>query len=161
LVSAFAETPLRAWLSLGLMCSAACAGYNIIMAYNTMYRVGTRSHGIEVGHGSQGCDGDIATCTILSNLGGWGSLAGEEEVIPCAHVYIVNNVLYNPAGVQSLWQHFSIRGEAGLLTVHGYPCAHGPLQRSHTCLATPSAHVRTPMPAPPLYHPRSCYPQCR
>jgi hypothetical protein len=32
-------------------------GFNVIMAHNTLYRVGARSHLVEFVHGSQGCDG--------------------------------------------------------------------------------------------------------
>ena len=36
-------------------------GYDILMAHNTMYRVGSRSHVIEAGFGSRSCDGDAAS----------------------------------------------------------------------------------------------------
>lgn len=86
-------------------------GYNILMAYNTMYRVGQRSHVIEAVHGLRGCDGDTARCNANRAAGGWGTATGGgEEPIPNRNVYIYNNIVYNPTGYQSQWQHFAIYG---------------------------------------------------
>ncbi|MFM7677926.1 MAG: hypothetical protein ACKO83_03640, partial [Roseiflexaceae bacterium] len=90
-------------------------GYNILLAYNTLYHVGTRSHGLEVVFGGRSCDGDTnAATTCSANLarGGWGTttLHTDGEPIPNRNVFIYNNVLYNPPGVQSQWQHLSIAG---------------------------------------------------
>lgn len=87
-------------------------GYNIVMAYNTLYRVGQRDHLIEFNFGSQGCDGDTTqttpghtlaeNCTTYQAAGGWGDrTSGEQAVIPNKHVYVYNNVFYNPAGYVS------------------------------------------------------------
>ena len=86
-------------------------GLNILMANNTMYRVGSRSHVIEVGFGSRSCDGDIARCAQYVSLGGWGpsSTGWDASVdIPNKNVTIVNNVVMNPNEYRSMWQHFSI-----------------------------------------------------
>ncbi len=87
-------------------------GYNILFAYNTAYRVGARSHVIEVAHGGHGCDGEIALCSEHNRQGGWGpDGAGEEQpVVPSRHVAIYNNLFLNPAGTQSQWQHFFVDG---------------------------------------------------
>ena len=88
-------------------------GMNILMANNTMYRVGSRSHVIEVGFGSRSCDGDIARCAQYLSLGGWGpsSTGWEASIdIPNKNVTIVNNVVMNPSGYKSMWEHFSIPG---------------------------------------------------
>jgi hypothetical protein len=86
-------------------------GYNILMAYNTFYKVGSRSHGIEVVFGSRSCDGVISQCQAHRNLDGWGPIITDiEEPIPNRNVFIVNNVLYNPSGFRSEWQHFAIYG---------------------------------------------------
>jgi len=86
-------------------------GYNILMAYNTLYRVGKQSHVIEVALGIRGCDGDPARCNTNRAAGGWGmTKVGGEEPIPNRNIYIYNNLVYNPAGYQSQWQHFAIRG---------------------------------------------------
>jgi len=86
-------------------------GYNVLLAYNTLYRVGARSHAIEVVFGWRGCDGDTARCQANLSAGGWGSTANEpREPIPDRNVFIYNNVLYNPAGYRSEWTHFAIYG---------------------------------------------------
>jgi nitrous oxidase accessory protein NosD len=51
-------------------------GYNILLAYNTLYHVGTISHAIEVVFGLRSCDGDPLAATSRSAnlaLGGWGT----------------------------------------------------------------------------------------
>lgn len=85
-------------------------GYNILMAYNTLYRVGRRSHLIEVVPGSRSCDGDTVRCQANRALGGWGGANVDGQYIPNRNVYIYNNIVYNPTGYQSQWQHFEIRG---------------------------------------------------
>jgi hypothetical protein len=73
-------------------------GYNILYAHNTLYRVGARSHTIEVVHGSRSCDGnDAGACQPLIDLGGWGTTDEGGQFIPNRHVAIVNNVICNPA----------------------------------------------------------------
>ncbi len=86
-------------------------GYNILLAYNTLYRVGQRSHVIEVVFGARSCDGDTARCEANRLAGGWGtSVVGSDEPIPNRNVFIYNNIVYNPPGYQSQWQHFAIYG---------------------------------------------------
>lgn len=91
-------------------------GYNILLAYNTMYRVGSRDHVIGVVFGSRSCDGDGSPvdprCQQYLDAGGWGTTVvddGDNYIrIPNKNVFIYNNVVYNPAGYQSQWQHFAI-----------------------------------------------------
>ena len=83
-------------------------GYNILMAHNTMYRVGSRSHAIEVVFGLRGCDGNTTQCTANRNAGGWGPSSREEEPIPNRNVFIYNNILYNPPGFRSASEQFAI-----------------------------------------------------
>ncbi len=94
-------------------------GYNILLAHNTFYRVGERSHLLEVWFGLRSCDGQPGDdgrerCAQYLDMGGWGTTAvddGDNFVrIPNRHVYILNNVFYNPPGYQSAWQHFWIPG---------------------------------------------------
>jgi hypothetical protein len=89
-------------------------GYNILLAYNTLYRVGRRSHAIEVVFGLRGCDGDISKCQANLNAGGWGTTqrndGTNEQPIPDRNVFIYNNVLLNPSGFRSEFQHFAIYG---------------------------------------------------
>ena len=84
-------------------------GYNILMAYNTLYRVGSRSHVIEVGFGSRSCDGNQAACRAYLAQGGWGTaVIGGDEPIPNRNVFIYDNVVYNPDGYVSQWQQFAV-----------------------------------------------------
>lgn len=84
-------------------------GYNILLAYNTLYNVGTRSHVIEVVHGGRTCDGNTTQCAARLAQGGWGTTTtGGDEPIPNRNVSIYNNVVFNPDGVESQWQHFQI-----------------------------------------------------
>ena len=87
-------------------------GYNILMAYNTMYRVGKRSHCIEVVHGARKCDGNVSACQERLNQGGWGTAnpGDGSQIIPDRNIYIYNNIVYNPSGYQSGSSHFSIHG---------------------------------------------------
>ena len=86
-------------------------GYNILLAYNTLTRVGRRSHGIEVVFGERSCDGLTAQCSARVSAGGWGpDRVGVAVPIPNRNVFIFNNLLYNPPGIQSAWQHFAIYG---------------------------------------------------
>ncbi|MEI7554657.1 right-handed parallel beta-helix repeat-containing protein [Candidatus Chlorohelix sp.] len=86
-------------------------GYNILLAYNTLYRVGARSHLIEVVFGSRSCDGDTDRCTANLQAGGWGTVSADSpQLIPDRNVYIYNNLIYNPDGYQSGYQHFAIYG---------------------------------------------------
>lgn len=85
--------------------------YNTLLAFNTLYHVGLNSHAIEVVPGLRSCDGETARCAANLLSGGWGTAAtGTEEAIPNRNVYIYNNILYNPPGVQSQYAHFSIQG---------------------------------------------------
>lgn len=86
-------------------------GFDVLLAHNTLYRVGARSHVIEVEHGGRGCDGDTGTCRAHRDLGGWGPASGDiGQVIPNRHVYVLNNVVENPAPFRSKWQQFDLRG---------------------------------------------------
>ena len=85
-------------------------GYNIVLAYNTLYRVGSRSHAVEFVHGSRGCDGDTATCAAHRRAGGWGTADEGGQYIPNKHVTFANNLVYNPAPYATAWQHFAVAG---------------------------------------------------
>ncbi len=87
-------------------------GYNILMAYNTMYRVGSRAHALEFVFGARGCDGELAACNQRRDAGGWGSSQSDSGTgwVPNKHVYVYNNVLYNPSGFRSLYSQFAIYG---------------------------------------------------
>ncbi|MGD9612866.1 MAG: M28 family peptidase [Kiritimatiellia bacterium] len=86
---------------------------NVLFAYNTLYRVGSRSHGIEVAFGNNSLDGAAEAPIAQTYLqwGGWthASTSGDQR-IPNRNVYVYNNVLYNPMPFRSAWQHFEFTG---------------------------------------------------
>lgn len=85
-------------------------GYDVLLANNTLYRVGSRSHVIEIAHGRRGCDGDTAACQERHDAGGWGSTGEEQGFIPSKHVYVYDNLVLNPGDAPSQWQQFQIDG---------------------------------------------------
>ncbi len=91
-------------------------GYNILLAYNTLYRVGRNSHAIEIVFGGRGCEGEaahLAAARANHDAGGWGRAVAEDSqyYIPNKNVFIFNNIVYNPTGYQSAWNHFSTRAD--------------------------------------------------
>jgi uncharacterized Fe-S cluster protein YjdI len=88
-------------------------GYNVLLAYNTLYLAGTNSHALAFTFGARSCDGNVAQCQSNLTAGGWGTAqTGDAQVqsIPNRNVYVFNNLLYNPAGWQSQWQHLDVPG---------------------------------------------------
>jgi hypothetical protein len=92
-------------------------GYDVVVARNRMWNVGTRSHWIEVGYGSRSCDGQPGDdgrqlCGQNLDAGGWGTTRvddGSNYVrIPNRHVWILGNVIDNPRAQGD--QLFSIAG---------------------------------------------------
>ena len=97
----------------------ANGAYNALFAYNTFYRIGTRDHLFEAVAGLRSCDGQPGDagrerCQQYLTAGGWGTTVvddGTNEVlIPNRNVWVLNNIFYNPAGVQSQWNHFRVLG---------------------------------------------------
>ena len=84
-------------------------GYDILFAYNTLYRIGARSHVFEAVFGSRSCDGETALCEANRLAGGWGTSTSAEP-IPNRNVFVYDNVFFNPPGFQSQWQQFTIDG---------------------------------------------------
>ena len=93
-------------------CMGVNGGYDIVYAYNTCVRVGSRSHVIEVVFGSHTCDGgDAVNCQPRLDAGGWANPDFNADLqIPNRHVFILNNLVYNPAPYQSQWQHLTVFG---------------------------------------------------
>jgi hypothetical protein len=104
-------------------------GYNILMAYNTLYRVGLEDASgrpwalAQFIHGARGCyaadefggeNGTQARCQQLLDQGGWGTAAlGEEnsgEWIPNRNIFIMNNLFYNPGGAATRYVQFVVNG---------------------------------------------------
>jgi len=96
-------------------------GYNILIAYNTLYKVGARSHAVEFVAGRRGCDGDTARCAEHRQQGGWGTTGIEGQWIPNRHIVFANNIVYNPTGFATQWQHFEVAGPAIPATGSGVP----------------------------------------
>ena len=85
-------------------------GANIVMAHNTLYRVGSRSHTVEFVHGSRSCDGDITGCRRHREAGGWGGPDLDGQWIPSRNIAFVNNLILNPDGAASTWAHLEVAG---------------------------------------------------
>lgn len=87
-------------------------GYNILAAHNTLYRVGSRSHTLEVVYGFRSCDGNTTDCQTRLSAGGWGTTTTgtEGEPIGDRNVFIYNNIIYNPSGFQAPGQIFAVYG---------------------------------------------------
>jgi hypothetical protein len=102
-------------------------GYGVLFAYNTLYRVGARSHMVGVTFGNRSCDGNPGDpgrdrCQASLTLGGWGTTIVDDGTnyvrIPSRNVSIYNNVLYNPPGFESP-QHFYVAGPYSEATQNG------------------------------------------
>ncbi|MEI6309155.1 MAG: right-handed parallel beta-helix repeat-containing protein, partial [bacterium] len=93
---------------------AVCGGYNILVAFNTFYRIGLDPIGadlLDVVRGLRGCE-QADPCLARHSLGGWGPTTPgvEGEWIPNRHVYVFNNLFCNPAPSQTVYQHFGFAG---------------------------------------------------
>lgn len=90
-------------------------GRNILLEGNTLERIGTRSHLLEITFGGRGCDGGPDPgCAANLAAGGWGNNIadnGENYVrIPNRNVVVRDNYFLNPPGTRSQWQHFFVPG---------------------------------------------------
>jgi hypothetical protein len=82
------------------------------MSYNTLYHVGTRSHVVEFVFGERSCDGNNSACSNRVALGAWGPTSNsiDPQYIPNQNIFFYNNLVFNPEGVESQWQHLAIYG---------------------------------------------------
>lgn len=82
-------------------------GYNILVAHNTLYRVGSDGSSLfSIRQGLRSCDDDIPEqCTAYMAAGGWGQPGGQAEwsqiSIPNRNVIIANNLAVQPPGYQT------------------------------------------------------------
>lgn len=95
-------------------------GYNILIAYNTAYRVATRVDPgymlVQAIHGERGCNATdelpnpLPTCQSLTTQGAWGPNIVTDNLpsIPNRNIFVYNNLFYNPAPVQTQYAHFNI-----------------------------------------------------
>jgi hypothetical protein len=94
-------------------------GFAILLAYNTLWRVGSRSHLLEFVAGGRSCDGEAgdpgrARCDAHREAGGWGNTLvsdGTNHVrIPNRQVLVWRNVIVNRTDVPIGWQHLEVAG---------------------------------------------------
>jgi hypothetical protein len=103
--------------------AAVLGGYNVLVAYNTFYRVGIDKEGdrtlMTFNLGQRGCDGaEPETCSVHHNAGGWSPglwssppipNGTEIDCIPNRNVYVYNNVFYNPLNDSTIGNHIEVR----------------------------------------------------
>ncbi|MFH1195789.1 MAG: right-handed parallel beta-helix repeat-containing protein [bacterium] len=102
---------------------AFLGAYNVLCAYNTLYKIGINPEGdrtlISVNLGQRGCDGAAPdTCYAHHMAGGWSpgpwsdpSLESgtETDCIPNRNVFVYNNIFYNPYPVSTIGPHIEVR----------------------------------------------------
>jgi hypothetical protein len=98
-------------------------GYNILFAYNTLYRVGVSTDPgyplFQLVPGERGCNATDELpdpqpiCAELIGKGAWGPdvLSENTPAIPNRNIYLLNNLFYNPAPAQTLYSHFYAASE--------------------------------------------------
>lgn len=106
---------------------SVAGSYNVLLAHNTLYRVGTFDDGSGTGyallqlvHGARSCvDTDEngvgnahQICEQMLDDGAWGtSVVGADaggEWIPSRNVRVLNNVFLNPVGTRTLYSHLVV-----------------------------------------------------
>jgi hypothetical protein len=102
---------------------AVLGGYNILIAYNTFYKVGIDQTGdrtlMSFNLGQRGCDGaENDTCNVHHQLGGWSpgpwstpplDYGVEVDCIPNKNVFVYDNIFYNPGSDSTIGGHLEIR----------------------------------------------------
>ena len=102
---------------------AVLGGYNILIAYNTLYKVGIDKSGdrtlFSFNLGQRGCDGaENDTCDAHHQLGGWSPgpwstpplpYGTEVDCIPNKNIFVYNNIFYNPGADSTIGNQFEIR----------------------------------------------------
>lgn len=103
---------------------AVSGGYAILLASNTLYRVGRDKSLIEILYGQRVCSGDTTRCTGYLNEGGWGTTESGDanlQPIPNRNVFIYNNLIYNPPGFETRSAHLTIFGPQAVSTGSNIP----------------------------------------
>ncbi len=120
----FINNTLREIPGVGL---SVAGGYNVLFAYNTLYRVGTDPIGyplFQAVRGERNCTATdelpnpASTCQDNLNYhNGWGPNFDTRftnpdllAVIPNRNVYVYNNIFYNPAPAQTEYSHLNVWG---------------------------------------------------
>ncbi len=101
---------------------SAAGAYNLLFAYNTLYRVGTSAEPgyalAEFVYGERNCTptddlpNPVPSCAAFTDQGAWGPnfQTDSQPAIPNRNVYVYNNILYNPPLSQTLYSHFNVFG---------------------------------------------------
>ncbi len=100
-------------------------GYDVLFAYNTLYKVGGYAPSlIRLGLGKRTCSelAQQSICKEYLDSGAWGTIHtydSDDDVawIPNTHLYIYNNVFYNPAGYETTSSQFTF-GEPKQALLH-------------------------------------------
>lgn len=106
---------------------AVLGGYNILTAFNTLYKTGIDRNGdrslLTFSLGQRGCDGaENDTCDVHHRLGGWGPgpwsnppipYGNQADCIPNKNIHVYNNIIYNPGKDSTIGGHFEIRAPYG------------------------------------------------
>jgi hypothetical protein len=88
----------------------------------------------------------VGRCRTYAAAGGWGPpTPGAEVKIPSRNVIVANNLVYNPSGYQSQWQHFQVDGPASSLSPNLPATVHADVNLIIRCAASddvaPSWHL--------------------
>ena len=86
---------------------AVFGGYNVLVAYNTFFRVAPGAAAVVVDAGARTCS-DEADCAGHAAAGGWTG------VVPALRVLVFDNLLFNPEDAPALSAHLSVSDAAGL-----------------------------------------------
>ena len=89
-------------------------GYDVLFAHNTLYKIGGFAPSlISLGLGKRACSGldQQVICKPYLDSGAWGTVHiynTDDDVawIPNTHLYIYNNVFYNPTGYETTSSQF-------------------------------------------------------
>lgn len=90
--------------------------YDVLVAFNTFYDCGASADNLFVaGLGRRTCASDKSTCSDLISAGAWGTLHSyttddDAAWIPNKHLFIYNNLFYNPAGMQTAYAELGVWG---------------------------------------------------
>lgn len=85
--------------------------FNVLMARNTLLRVGQRSHALEAVFGSRSCDGRPGDegrdgCQSYLTRGAWGTTVVDDGTnyarIPNRHVFFIDNVILKAPGSETI-----------------------------------------------------------
>ncbi|MFZ2658078.1 MAG: right-handed parallel beta-helix repeat-containing protein [Victivallales bacterium] len=101
-------------------------GYNVLLAYNTLYKVATDSGNgypfLRLAFGTRSCfeasengeDNAEKNSRGYLRMGGWGPARLEEslEMIPNRNVFVFNNIFCNPAPLKTLYAPFDCAATA-------------------------------------------------